>query len=189
MIQGSLNVYSLKEWAKSRVKKVDFDVHFVSSIAGKERLARAFRFENRLFRWFSGLFLLELRDPASLAEDKLLPARLAMKKLYAHAGRALPAYFPQESIERLYDPGRQAWGDLLHRFGKARLEWTRDRALAHFSEDMQHHEIKEFENLLPQMIKYRRRGKTLVIENPGELHKWLEGDGARAQPWWRRWFS
>jgi hypothetical protein len=180
----SSNTYSLREWAKSRVRKLDFDVHFVPTTAGKETLARLFRAENNLFSRFAPLYLKQVADPATLTEDELYPARLVLRDLYARADRPLPDYFSRESIEKKFDPGRQSWKDLLGRMVKARLEWEKDRVSAHFAEDLQYHEIKEYENALPQLIKFRRRGKSLVIENPADFRRWLEGDAK--SPWWRR---
>lgn len=182
----SSNVYTLKEWAKSRVKKLDFDVHFVSSAKGKEQLARLFREENPVFKWFSALYLSQMSEPGALTDDELQPARTVMRKLYDHARRPLPEYFPQESIEKLFDTGRRAWYDLLNRMAKARIEWDEDRAMVHFTDDMQHYEMKEYENYLPQVVKIRRRGKTLVIENPREFKAWLDGPTPPRISWWKR---
>ena len=182
----SSNVYTLKEWAKSRVKKLDFDVHFVSSAKGKEQLARLFREENPVFKWFSALYLSQMSEPGALTDDELQPARTVMRKLYDYARRPLPEYFPQKSIEKLFDTGRRAWYDLLNRMGKARIEWDEDRAMVHFTDDIQHYEMKEYENYLPQVVKIRRRGKTLVIENPREFKAWLDGPTPPRISWWNR---
>ena len=185
----SSNSYSLKDWAKSRVKRLDFDVQFASDGSGKEVLARLFKTENRLFHWFSYLYFQHLERSATPPEDELEPARRIFEELYRHAGRALPDYFPKEPIERLYDPGRRDWRDLLYRLRKARVEWDSDRASVHFSEDMQHFEIKAYENSLPQAIKHRRRGKALVIETPKEFRTWLDGGSQVPAGWWTRLFK
>ena len=121
----------------------------------------------------------------ALAEDELEPARRVFEDLYRHAGRPVPDFFPSQPIERLYDPGRKAWRDLLDRLRKASVEWDSDRASVHFADDMQHYEIKEYENLLPAGVKHRRRGKALVIETPKEFRLWLDG-GASKRGWWHR---
>ena len=177
------NTPSLKEWAKSRVKRLDFDVHFVSTTKNKEALAAIFRQENRLFSWFSSIYFEELDHPDFLTEDELYPARNVMERIYRHAGRPLPDYFPREAIEQLYDPGRRSWQDLIERIKKAHLKYEKDRVLVHFTNDMLPHEIKGYEGLLPQSIKFQRRGQTLVIENPEVFQKWLFG---QPQTVWRR---
>ncbi|MBI4348346.1 MAG: phospholipase D family protein [Elusimicrobia bacterium] len=181
----SSNAYSLPGWAKSRVRRLDFDVHFAPSSAGREALARAFAEENRTFRWFARLLLERLARGGTPPEDELAWAREAMAGLYAKAARTLPPYFPAKPVESLYDPGRKAWRELLDRLGKARIEADGERALVHFAEDVQFFEIREYEGHLPPQIKHRRRGKTLIVESPRELREWLEGPGG-AKSVWRR---
>lgn len=173
----SSNAYSLPGWAKSRVKRLDFDVHFAPSAQGKEALARAFTEENRSFRWFARLYLDRLAKGGAPPEDELAWAREAVRELYRRAERAPPAYFPASPVEALYDPGRKAWLELLERIGKATIEWDRERALVNFAEDVQFYEMKEYEGHLPPQIKHRRRGRTLIVESPEELRQWLEGPG------------
>lgn len=171
----SSNAYSLPGWAKSRVKRLDFDVHFAPSSEGKQALAKAFTEENRTFRWFASLYLERLGEGAPPPDDELAWARDAVRELYKRAGRPLPEYFPGSPVESLYDPGKKAWLELL-RIAKARIEWERERALVQFADDMQF-QVKEYEGHLPAHVKHRRRGRTLIVENPGEFREWLEGPG------------
>ncbi|NNN07560.1 MAG: hypothetical protein HKL90_16850 [Elusimicrobia bacterium] len=182
----SSNTYSLRDWAKSRVKRLDFDVQFAPDGAGKENLAGIFREENRLFRWFSQLYLENLDQMKSPSDDELGVARAVMQELYRRAGRALPEYFPSRPIEQLYDPGRRDWKDLLERLKKARIDWDRDRASIHFAEDLQHFEIKAYENALPAAVKHRRRGRALIVESPVEFRAWLDGGRTQSGRWWNR---
>lgn len=184
----SSNAYTLKDWAKSRVKRLDFDVQFPTDGRGKDALSALFRSENRIFRWFSPLYLDELSAPDALDEDELRPARRVFEGLYRRAGRASPEYFPAEPIEKRYDPGLKSWRDLTRRLKKAAIAWDHDRALVHFAEDLQYYEIKEYENSLPAWVKHRRRGKALVIETPKEFRAWLEGP-AYPRGWWSRLFK
>jgi len=179
----SSNVYNLKDWAKSRLKRIDFDVHFAPNEKHKEKLAEMFARENPVFRWFSHFYFRELQTVEVSGEDELCVARLAMKKLYEFCGRPLPDYFPAEPIERLYDPGRRHWKDLLGHLKKARVKTEKDRLFVEFSEDLQHHEIREYQGALPQTIKNRLRGKTLIIESPKEFHFWLAGQTSRSGSW------
>jgi hypothetical protein len=47
----------LQDWARSRVKRIDFDVHFASTEKGKRTLKELFERDNGIFRWFSYLYL------------------------------------------------------------------------------------------------------------------------------------
>lgn len=185
----SSNIYNLKDWAKSRLKRIDFDVHFAPNEKHRAKLAEMFNRENPIFRWFSHLYFEELRRAEIFGDDELHLARLVMKRLYAFAERMPPDFFPAEPIERLYDPGRHHWKDLLGNLKKARLKSEKDRLLVEFSEDLQHHEIREYQGALPQTIKHRLRGKTLVIESPKEFDLWLYGPPSARTPWFRRLFQ
>jgi len=167
------NTPRLKEWAKSRVKRIDFDVHFAPTEAAKEKLAKLFSQDNPIFRWFSYLYLTHISADEVPSDDELKLARAGMKELYEYARRPLPQYFPVEPIEKLHDPGRRDWRDLLYGLHKATVEEQGNRKLVTFSKDMQHWEINDYQGYLPQTIKYQRKGNTIIIENPKEFDKWL----------------
>lgn len=167
------NTPRLKEWAKSRVKRIDFDVHFIPTEITKERLAKLFDSRNEIFGWFSYLYLNKLTDGEAPSEDELRLARIVTRELYEHAKRPLPAFFPNEPIEKLYDPGRKDWRDLLYGLRKASVRDEGKRKLVTFAKDMQHWEINDYQSYLPQMVKHQRRGNTIIVENPKEFDKWL----------------
>lgn len=96
-----------------------------------------------------------------------------MKNLYEHAARSLPPYYPNEPIEKLYDPGRKDWQDLLYGLRKATVEDDGKRKLITFSKDMQHWEINDYQGYLPQTVKHVRKGSRIIVENPGEFDRWL----------------
>lgn len=167
------NTPGLKEWAKSRVKRIDFDVQFSPTEGAKEKLAILFLTENHIFRWFSYLYLQHLSTEKFASEDELGLARTVMKELYEYSKRPLPEFFPSEPVEGLYDPGRRDWRDLLYVLHKAEVSEQGNRKLVKFADDMQHWEVKALEGCLHHTIKYQRRGNTIVIENPREFDKWL----------------
>ena len=167
------NTPRLKEWAKSRVKRIDFDVHFAPTETDKERLQRLFSQDSLVFQWFSHIYLRCLDDNELPGDDELRLARTVIKELYQFAGRPLPEFFPSKPIEKLYDPGLRDWRDLLYGLHKATAEEQGNRKLVTFSKDMQHWEINDYQGYLPQTIKYQRKGNTIVIENPGEFDRWL----------------
>ena len=169
----SSNTPRLKEWAKSRVKRIDFDVHFVPTEITKEKLAKLFAQNNEIFRWFSYLYLEKLNAGEPPSDDELRIARVVMRDLYEHASRPLPAFFPGEPIEKLYDPGRKDWQDLLYGLRKATVVDEGKRKLITFAKDMQHWEINDYQSYLPQTVKHQRRGNTIIVENPKEFDKWL----------------
>ena len=167
------NTARLKDWAKSRVKRIDFDVHFVSSDAAKANLAKLFAEYNPIFEWFSSLYLKRLNTYEEFSDDELQLAREVMKEIYDFAGRPLPIFFPIEPVEKKYDPGRKDWRDLIYELRQATIESQGNRKMIRFSRDIQHWEVTDYQGYLPQTVKHQRRGNTIIIENPKEFDKWL----------------
>ena len=177
------NNLNLKEWAKSRMKRVDFDVHFVATTETRERLARILEKPNPIFGWFAHGYLAQMQGNNWLGDDELGTARRVMKGLYDLAGRGLPDYFPVRPLEQVYDPDLRIWGDLMKR-RKVTISRERESTVIQFSDDLESYEVREYQAALPQTVKCRRRGKTLIVENPAQFHHWL-GD-ERSRNWWKR---
>lgn len=182
------NAENLKEWAKSRLKRIDFDIQFAPDEEQKAKLNRILENDNPIFKWFAFLYMDHLDRGAVPGEDELSVARAVMRDLYRHAARPLPAFFPEEPVEQLYDPGRRAWQDLLHRLRKASVARSGDQLHVHFTDDMQHPEVRAYAGHLPQTVKHKSKGKTLIIESPREFEEWLGGKGIR-QSWIRRFIA
>jgi hypothetical protein len=180
------NSENLKEWAKSRLKRIDFDVQFAPNEEQKGKLNRILEVDNLLFKWFSSLYLDHLATGTSPGEDELSLARTVLKELYRHAARPLPAFFPEEPVEQLYNPGRRAWQDVLDRFRKASATRDGDRLLIDFKDDMQYLEVRSYAGHLPQTVKHKVKGKTIVIESPREFNEWLRNGRGRPEGWLKR---
>jgi hypothetical protein len=180
------NSENLKEWAKSRLKRIDFDVQFAPNEEQKGELNRILEVNNPLFKWFSFLYVDQLEHGASPGEDELSMARAVMKELYRRAGRPLPPFFPEEPVERLYNPGRRAWQDVLDRFRKASATRDGDRLLIDFKDDMQYREVLAYAGHLPQTVKHKVKGRTIVVESPREFNEWLENGRSRPESWFKR---
>ena len=163
----------LQDWARSRVKRIDFDVHFASTEKGKRKLKELFERDNRLFRWFSYLYLkrLVVADD-EFSDDELYTARAVMRDLYAHAGRQQPEFFLDQPVETKYDLGRKRWADILYARRDARVTREKDRLLVRFPDQMQFWEIRRYEGYLPPEIKARQEGHTIIVETPGEFDAW-----------------
>ena len=181
------NAIGLREWAKSRVKRVDFDVHFVQTTRNQERLAQILGSPNPLFGWFATLYLRRIRQGDWLRDDELATSRQVFEELYEHASRPLPAYFPRRPLEETYDPDLRVWKELVaHR--KVRVQANADETIVTFADDLEPPEVRDFLGSLPQRIKHRRRGKTVIVESPEAFHQWLKG-GTSPTRRWRRWFG
>ena len=132
------NTPRLRDWAKSRTKRADFDVHFAPTEHDKEKLNQLFQTENRVFRWFSYSYLQKLRSPDPPSDDELYLARAVVTDLYEFAGRQVPDYFPTQPLEKIYDPGHRDWRDLLYGIEKATTADDQGRLPVRFSSDLQH---------------------------------------------------
>ncbi len=177
------NHLNLRDWAKSRLKRVDFDVHFVPTTKTQEHLATILDKPNPLFGWFAGLYLERIAQPGWLTDDEMGVAREVMLNLYEFASRDVPQYFPRRPLEELYDSVLRAWRDVI-RQRKAIVHRAGKETSIKFTDDLQPQEVQEYSACLPQTVKTRRIGKTLVIENPPHFHTWLEG-GRKKAGWWR----
>ena len=186
------NDYRLKDWAKTRIKQVDFDVFFPPDEAKKERLARLLTTKNRVYTWFTHLYIEEMRaylaGEEELAKDELFLARKVMQMLYDHAGRSIPAWFPDKPLEEIYDPGRREWRKLF-RLKKASARKDRGQLIITFTRDMMPREVQEYRSHLPAALKVEQKGKTLIIQPAKEFQKWLgrvrHGRGIRILGLWR----
>lgn len=170
------NDYRLKDWAKTRVKQVDFDVFFPPDEAKKEKLARLLTTDNPIYHWFTHLYIKELRGYLSgeeeLVKDELFLARRVMQGLYEHAGRSLPGWFPVRPLEETYDPGRREWRELFL-LRKASTRKGRGRLIVTFTQDMMPREVREYRSYLPPSLKVEQKGKTLLIQPMKDFQKWL----------------
>ena len=180
------NAENLKEWAKSRLKRIDFDVQFAPDGEQKRRLNLILEADNPIFKWFAFVYMDHLERGASPGEDELSIARDVMKDLYRRAGRPLPSFFPEGPVEQLYNPGRRAWQDMLYRLRKASLTRDGDQLRVDFKDDMQHPEVRAYAGHLPQTVKHKVKGKTIVIESPREFDEWLGSGGGGPESWFRR---
>jgi len=182
----SSNEPRLQDWARSRVKRIDFDVHFASTEESKRKLKELFERENCVFRWFCHLYLERLATNSEFSDDELYIARSVMHHLYDHAGRALPEFFLDQPVETKYDLGRTRWADLLYRRRDAKLRREKERLLVRFPDHMQFWEIRRFEGYLPPDVKARQEGHTIIIETPGEFDAWCPPPPRRLWPLGRK---
>jgi len=187
----SSNAPTLKEWAKSRVKRVDFNVHFPSTAQNKTTLVGLFSQSNELFKWFSELYLDHLQVIRGPSDDQLSVARAVINDLYEYAERTKPRYLPSQPLESIYDSARETWQELLN-MKKAKITSDPIRSRVDFDKDMQPREVEQYRSLLPQTLKTERKGNTVTIE-PSEIFKvWLGGESrgpSWLDPFRRLWMS
>jgi hypothetical protein len=178
----SSNEPRMKDWARSRVKRIDFDVQFTSSEEEKRKLKEILEYENRLFRWFSYIYI-ELYKKLEFSDDELYLSRAVMLKLYEFAGRKRPKFFLDKPVEKRYDLGKKRWADLIYNRRQAKLIRDEERILVKFTGNMQFWEIRRFEGYLPPTVKARQEGQTIIIETPAEFDLWCPPTKRRLKFW------
>lgn len=78
---------------------------------------------------------------------------------------------------------------MLYRLRKASLTHDGDQLHVDFKDDMQHVEVRAYAGHLPQTVKHKVKGKTIVIESPYEFEEWLGSRGSRSEGPLRRLFA
>lgn len=169
----SSNDPNLKDWAKSRVKRVDFNVHFTENSHNKVVLKEILEESNPLFQWFATLYLRALRHVEQPHDDELYLARGVIQDLYTRAGRELPLFFPDRPLEDIHDPGRSVWQELLFRSKQATPRLERNRLSVEFRDDLQRSDLAMYDAALPPIVKWERHGRTMTIDNPEDFFHWL----------------
>lgn len=167
-----------KPWFKSRAKILHFDVMFEENKEVEKQLNRVINRENKLFEWFSYLFLntdpneLFLDDEGKLEQEDLAPARKVFKKIYDSAGRDIPDYFLETPAEKFHDKGKEIWKNAYEDGTITKIENLGDRLLVHF--DLQNYEIFRYLNEFPGNIRAIKKGSKIEVYNPEDFFRWMD---------------
>ena len=159
------------DWAKSRIRRLNFDVQFsgdeTDEILINDLLSKA----NPVFGEFSSDYISRLAVGTVYKKDELSDAREIMEELYAKAGRKLPSYFPLTPPEEKYDVDAIFWYNQLRRHKL--ITESRKNGVIHL-EFLTPNALHDCKGRLPQTIKTQFSGSSLVIQNPAVFDKFLE---------------
>jgi hypothetical protein len=173
------NREAFKAWAKTRLKRIAFDIEYTRSGEGTKALSRLFEEPNDFFRWFADLYFKSLgNDEGDALEDSLARARNVVAELYAFADRKLPAEFPRRPFDELFDHDKKRWQEIL-RLKKASIKGDKDGLFVEFDPAFQIYEVTEYHQMLPQGIKSRRHANLIKIENPAQFNTWIGRETGR----------
>lgn len=167
---------------RERMRMLHFDVHFdPNDQEGQAAVNTVIANDNPLFSWFAYEYLqtpLELH-PSGTAAPPIVEVRAVMQRLYAAAGRELPAYFPVEPAETIHDVGRDRWHELLAS-DRVTVSHVDEGLQIRFDSSMKY-DFGEYIRAIPLTCRPDRRGHDVVIREPIAFETWLGG-----RPWDRR---
>ncbi|MFW6401279.1 MAG: phospholipase D family protein [Desulfohalobiaceae bacterium] len=182
------------EWANTRIKRINFDIKFdQKNIKARETLNRILNTDCDLFRIFAHNYLELLDQPVqeikdSLLGDELSLARKVFRDLYRYAERELPAYFPQEPVENIYDIDKMEWLELFET-GVLSQEEQAHKIFVFADKNMHTYEVARYASLLPQGVKAKRKGHTIIVEGKEKYLEWIQTGRKKHGLFKRLWHS
>ncbi len=162
------------DWAKSRVRRLDFDVQFSGEESDEMLINDLLSRRNSVFGVFATDYVSRLAVGSGYRKDELFDAREIMRGVYEKAGKDTPSYFPDIPPEERFDV------DAIYCFRQIRrhklVSEKRKNGVIHLSFTGRP-ALHEFRGKLPQTIKSQYADTELVIENPEVFDKFLsKGD-------------
>jgi hypothetical protein len=163
LLLGSSN-YSIEgDWAKSRVRRLNFDVQFSGDESDEILISNLISTENVAFSAFSSSYISKLAMGIEYNKDELHDARIVLENLYEEAGLKPPTYFPHTLPEDHFDV------DAIYchsQVRKHKLVQEKKRSGVVILTFKGYKALHEFRSRLPQTIKSQYNNQELIIENP-----------------------
>jgi len=170
MILGSSNYTVDGDWAKSRVRRLNFDVQFSGDESDEILINQLISKRNVVFSAFSTEYISRLAIGLEYNKDELFDARKVMTHLYNMAERDPPSYFPKTLPEDHFDV------DAIYCYNQVRkhklvIEKMRNGVVILTFKG--YSAMNEFRSRLPQTIKYQHNGEEMVIQNREIYEKFM----------------
>jgi hypothetical protein len=168
------NREAFKMWAKTRMKRLAFDIEYGRDAEGTKALSDLFEEPSGLFPAFAHEYLESLGsgEELDLLDDPIVRARRVFERIYGIARRRVPDEFPTQPFDQVYDHEKNRWRNLL-KVEKARIVRKKGELCVEFDPGFLHSEISEYREMLPQGIKTRRQANLIQIECPAEFEVWI----------------
>lgn len=151
------------DWAKSRVRRLNFDVQFSGNESDEILINDLISKNNTVFSAFSREYISRLATGIEYNQDELYDARKVWKILYEKAGLTRPSYFPEKLPEDHFDV------DAIYCYSQVRkhklVKEKRKNGIIYLT-FKGYAALHEFRGRLPQTIKYQFNNEELIIENP-----------------------
>ena len=163
LLLGSSNYSVEGDWAKSRVRRLNFDVQFSGNESDEILISNLISKRNVVFSAFSREYLSRIALGIEYNKDELHDARLCLKKIYEEAEITPPDYFPHTLPEEHFDV------DAIYCYSQVRkhkLVKEKKRSGVVYLTFKGFGSLHEFRGRLPQSIKHQYNNLELIIENP-----------------------
>jgi len=175
------NHEDLPDWAKTRVKRLVFNVKFNGGPEDTKLLNQLMGRENNAFAAFSKAYISQLVNGFEYDDDELKLARLIMQELYTKVGKELPDYFPKRSPELIYDM------DAISCYTKRKFSLFEEKKIKggvrlKFSSFKS---LNNFKAKLPPEINFETDDKLLIVTNRDQYYRFM----ARGKPPKKSFFS
>jgi hypothetical protein len=167
------------EWAKTRIKRINFDVKFdQKNILACETLNQILNTRCDFFKFFAWKYLDKMNEPIDsikqhLLVDELSLARIVFKELYDLSGRPVPDYFPAIPADSVYDTDKMEWLELFEA-GVLSQEQQANKVMVQADKNLATYEVEKFLACLPQGVKAKRSGHAIIIEGKDKYLEWLD---------------
>ena len=170
LLLGSSN-YSIEgDWAKSRVRRLNFDVQFSGDESDEILISNLISTKNVAFSAFSSKYINRLAKGIEYNKDELFDARSVLRSLYEEAGLDVPEYFPHTLPEDHFDVDAIYCYAQVRKHKLVKEKKNRGVIILTFKGSKSLH---EFRSRLPQTIKTQYTFKELIIENPEIYEEFL----------------
>ena len=159
----------IDEWAKTRVRRLDFLVKFKQSEKEQMVINDILQRPNHVFSVFAKLYVEELIKEPEFRNDELHIARSVMSQIYDIVERKLPEYFPHKLPEEVYDMDALYCVD-RERFRIFKESKVRGALRLEFNAWGSMH---NFRSRLPASVSSIVDDKMLIIQNPDEYRTFM----------------
>ncbi len=166
------------EWAKTRIKRINFDVKFdQKNVQASETLNRILNTRCGFFKLFAWKYLDKLNQPLDsikeyLLVDELSLARTVFRELYEFTDRPVPEYFPSVPVDNIYDTDKMEWIELF-RNNVLTENQQANKVIVQADKNIATYEVEKFMAYLPQGVKAKRSGHVIIIEGREKYLEWM----------------
>jgi len=175
------NHEELEIWAKTRIRRLEFNVKFHGGAKDTMLLNDLFNSPNHVFPAFAQEYYSQLLMGVEYDTDQLNLARETMIDLYRIVGRKLPDFFPVKPPEEIFDM------DAISCYNKRKFRlFTEKRVRGALRLQFSNWKSRDsFKARLPPKVVFTEDDKVLIIENPKVYREFMN----KGKPVSKRFFN